>query len=53
MTWKEFKEEAERQGIKDDSKLGYIDWCSPGGPGEDDYGSLTVFFKETLVNIFW
>lgn len=25
MTWKEFKEEVERRGVKDDYEIGYID----------------------------
>lgn len=26
MTWKEFKEKAEEQGIKDDMEVSFIDW---------------------------
>ena len=26
MTWKEFKDAVENQGMKDDTKIEYIDW---------------------------
>jgi hypothetical protein len=53
MTWKEFKDNVEQQGLQDTHKIGYIDWCSPYGPGEDDFGCIEVYFKEDMVNIFW
>lgn len=30
-TWAEFKQQAEKQGLKDDSELEYADWHVAGG----------------------
>ncbi len=30
MTWKEFKEAVEKQGVTDDTTLAYIDWDDNG-----------------------
>lgn len=48
MTWKEFKEAAESQGVKDDDRINYIDmpgWKSTDGMvdrREDTYGGELV-----------
>ena len=35
MTWKEFKDSVEEQGVRDNTEIGYIDWLGHYKPEVD------------------
>lgn len=45
MTWKEFKEAAENQGIKDEMQVDYIDWDGYEEP------NVNINLKDNFITI--
>ena len=46
MTWKEFKEEVEKKGVKDDDKVLYIDFNNSWGSKlviKTTHGRVTIY----------
>ena len=52
MNWKEFKQEVERKGIKDETPILWIDWDRHDGLPEvlhgDDHASITASPLESI-----